>query len=75
MSHTTPSPVELVLVEDDEEVELELSTADPLEDDAAAVDLRTPADAVETSGWVTPAETRRTGTPHRTRRATLVRAR
>ena len=36
MSQTTPSPVELVLVDDVEEVELELSAAGPLDDDAAA---------------------------------------
>ena len=54
MSHTTPSLVELVLVDDVEEVELELSAADPLDDDSAAVDSADPAVAVETFVWVTP---------------------
>ena len=54
MSHTMPSLVELVLVGDVEEVELELSAADPLDDDSAAVDSADPADAVETPGWVMP---------------------
>jgi hypothetical protein len=49
MSHTVPSPVELVLVDDVEEVELELSAPDPLDDDPA-VDSSDPAGAVETPG-------------------------
>ena len=49
MSHTTPSLVELVLVDDVEEVELELSAADPLDDDPV-VDSSDPAGTVETLG-------------------------
>lgn len=51
MSQTTPSPVELVPVDDAEELELELSATDPL-DDEPAVDSSDPAGAVETPGWV-----------------------
>ncbi len=51
MSHTTPSPVELVLVVDVEE--LELSAADPVEDDPA-VESPDSAGAVEMPGCVTP---------------------
>jgi hypothetical protein len=47
MSHTTPSPVELVLEDDVEEVEL--AAPDPLDDDPA-VDSSDPAGAVETPG-------------------------
>jgi hypothetical protein len=61
MSHTTPSLVELVLVDDVEEVELELSAADPLDDDPAAVDSADPAVAVETFGLGHAPKTGRTG--------------
>jgi len=47
MSHTMPALVELVLVDDVEEVELELSAAASLDDDPA-VDSPDPAGAVET---------------------------
>lgn len=52
MSH----PPLVVLVDDDDDaadVEVELSTAEPLED-ASAVDVPDSADAVVTPGWVTP---------------------
>jgi len=55
MSHTTPSLLELASVDeaDEVEVELEVSAADPLEDDPA-VDSADSAGAVETPGWVMP---------------------
>jgi len=49
MSHTMPSLVELVLVEEVEEVEVELSAAEPPDDDPA-VDSSDPAGVVETPG-------------------------
>ncbi len=49
MSHTVPSLLELALVDDVDDVELEVSATDPLEDDPA-VDSPDSAGAVDTPG-------------------------
>jgi hypothetical protein len=53
MSHTVLSPLELELVEDVEPVEPEVSTAGPVEDEAA-VEASASVDIAVTSGCVTP---------------------